>query len=226
VVKYLKYPAANFKNIRYTRQIRTGITALIFVMIIPSFYLAYRLWNEKAYTKIVESFINTELANNGYMVIYKKINYNSNPRKVELALLNKNLDSMQINAYNRILSNMGATNTELTFRQNDDNLKAEILNEINYTEHAISEKDLAINRLRTELDKYKLQDSTVTKELLILFPTLNNIALGKIEQYANTDSAQMLSVLLYRSSEDIDQIKLSAWLKERLKTPNVMLFRR
>src|SRR5690606_18548446 len=54
VVKYLKYPAASFKSKRYTRQIRVGITALIFIMIIPSFYLAYTLWNEKKYTKIID----------------------------------------------------------------------------------------------------------------------------------------------------------------------------
>src|SRR5690606_23140691 len=78
VVKYLKYPAVNYKSIRYAKQIRLGITTLILIMIIPSFYLAYRLWNEKKFTKTVERFINTELVNNGYMVIYKKINYNSN----------------------------------------------------------------------------------------------------------------------------------------------------
>lgn len=72
VVKYLKYPAASFKSIRYNKHIRLGITSLIFIMIIPSFYLAYTLWNEKKYTKTVEQFINTEFVSNGNMVIYKK----------------------------------------------------------------------------------------------------------------------------------------------------------
>lgn len=223
VVKYLKYPAANFKNIRYTRQIRTGITALIFIMIIPSFYLAYRLWNEKAYTKTVENFINAEFVNNGYMVIYKKINYNSNPRKVELALLNRSLSENEIEAYNRILTNMGATNTELSFRQNDDNLKAEILSEINKKENTISEKDMAINHLRIELDKYKLSDSTLLKELNILFPSVSNISIGKIEQYPNTDSARMQCIMLYQAPQKIEEEKLRSWLRERLNTQNVVL---
>ncbi len=223
VVKYLKYPAANFKNIQYARQIRTGITALIFIMIIPSFYLAYRLWNEKTYTKTVENFINAEFVNNGYMVIYKKINYNSNPRKVELALLNRNLSDNEIETYNRILANMGATNTELTFRQNDDNLKAEILSEISKQENVVSEKDLAINRLRTELDRYKLSDSTLTKELSILFPSLTNVSIGKIEQYPNTDSVRMQCILLYQAPQKIEEEKLKSWLRERLNTQNLVL---
>lgn len=223
VVKYLKYPAANFKNIRYARQIRTGITALILIMIIPSFYLAYRLWNEKTYTKTVENFINAEFVNNGYMVIYKKINYNSSPRKVELALLNRNLSTNEIESYNRILTNMGATNTELSFRQNDDDLKAEILNEISKQENVVSEKDVAINRLRTELDRYKLSDSTLTKELHILFPSLTNVSIGKIEQYPNTDSVRMQCILLYQAPQKIEEEKLKSWLRERLNTQNVVL---
>lgn len=226
VVKYLKYPAANFKNIRYARQIRTGITALILIMIIPSFYLAYRLWNEKTYTKTVENFINAEFVNNGYMVIYKKINYNSNPRKVELALLNRNLSDNEIESYNRILTNMGATNTELSFRQNDDDLKAEILNEISKQENVVSEKDVAINRLRTELDKYKLSDSTLTKELRILFPSLTDVSIGKIEQYPDTDSVRMQCVLLYQAPQKIEEEKLKSWLTERLNTPNIILVKR
>lgn len=225
VVKYLKYPAANFKNIRYARQIRAGITALIFVMIVPSFYLAYRLWNEKTFTKTVENFINIEFINNGYMVIHKKINYNSNPRKVELALLNKQLTDLEIEKYNRILKSLGAENTELSFRQNDDNLKAEILNEINKKESAISEKDLAINKLRLELDQYKFSDSTLVKELNILFPAIKNISLGKIEQYPNTDSVQMQFVMLYQSLQKPEEEKVKDWLKERLNIRNVVMIK-
>lgn len=225
VVKYLKYPAASFKSIRYSRQIRIGITSLIFIMIIPSFYLAYTLWNEKKYTKTVEQFINTEFVSNGNMVIYKKIDYNSSPKKVELALLNRKLSEKEIETYNRILSNMGAANTELTFRQNDEDLKTEILNEINKKENVLSEKDIAINNLKSELNKYKLDDPTLTKELNILFPAIKNISLGKIEQYPNTDSVQIQCILLYSAPEAVEEEKLKPWLAERLKTKNIVLIR-
>ncbi|HRO44385.1 DUF389 domain-containing protein [Agriterribacter sp.] len=226
VVKYLKYPAASFKSIRYSRQIRVGITSLILIMIIPSFYLAYTLWNEKKYTKIVEQFINTEFVSNGNMVIYKKIDYKSDPKKVELALLNRKLSEKEIETYNRILFNMGAANTELTFRQNDEDLKTEILNEINKKENVLSEKDIAINNLKSELNKYKLDDPTLTKELNILFPAIKNISLGKIEQFPNTDSVQIQCILLYSAPEDVEEEKLKPWLAERLKTKNIVLIRR
>lgn len=226
VVKYLNYPAASFKSIRYSRQIRIGITSLILIMIIPSFYLAYTLWNEKKYTKTIEQFINAEFVSNGNMVIYKKIDYKSNPKKVELALLNRKLSEKEIESYNRILSNMGAANTELIFRQNDEDLKTEILNEINKKENVLSEKDIAINNLKSELNKYKLDDPTLTKELNILFPAIKNISLGKIEQYPNTDSVQMQCILLYSAPEKIEEEKLKSWLAERLKMKNIVLIKK
>ncbi|WP_129021915.1 DUF389 domain-containing protein [Edaphocola flava] len=226
VVKYLKYPPASFKSMRYARQIRLGITALIFIMIVPSAYLAYNLWNEKKFTKAIDQFINTEFTNKGNMVIFKKLNYNTNPKKVELALLNRKLTNEEIKEYNRMLSDMGIANTELLFRQNSEDLKAEILNEINKQENQISQKDIAINELKNELDKYKLNDPALTRELNILFPEITDISIGNIEQHPNTDSVTIQGVMLYKTDKPIDEVKLNNWLKERLKAANFLLIRK
>jgi uncharacterized hydrophobic protein (TIGR00271 family) len=226
VVKYLKYPPASFKSMRYARQIRLGITALIFIMIVPSAYLAYNLWNEKKFTKAIDQFINTEFTNKGNMVIFKKLNYNTNPKKVELALLNRKLTNEEIKEYNRMLSDMGIANTELLFRQNSEDLKAEILNEINKQENQISQKDIAINELKNELDKYKLNDPALTRELNILFPEITDISIGNIEQHPNTDSVTIQGVMLYKTDKPIDEVKLNNWLKERLKAANFLHIRK
>jgi uncharacterized hydrophobic protein (TIGR00271 family) len=226
VVKYLKYPPASFKSMRYARQIRLGITALIFIMIVPSAYLAYNLWNEKKFTKAIDQFINTEFTNKGNMVIFKKLNYNTNPKKVELALLNRKLTNEEIKEYNRMLSDMGIANTELLFRQNSEDLKAEILNEINKQENQISQKDIAINELKNELDKYKLNDPALTRELNILFPEITDISIGNIEQHPNTDSVTIQGVMLYKTDKPIDEVKLNNWMKERLKAANFLHIRK
>ena len=49
IVKYLKYEPVNNLNTKFEKQIRYGITSLIFVMIIPSFYLAFNLFQEKKF---------------------------------------------------------------------------------------------------------------------------------------------------------------------------------
>lgn len=58
-------------------------------MIVPSFYLAYNIYKEKKFTKTAEQFVQEEFENSGYTVIYKKINYNSSPKTIDLAFFDK-----------------------------------------------------------------------------------------------------------------------------------------
>jgi len=226
VVKYLKYPATSFKGKRFEKQIRLGITTLVMIMIIPSFYLAYSLFNEKKFTNTVEDFINTEFSSRGFTVIYKKLNYNTSPRTVDVAFLNKKLNKEEIAMYNRLLEEKGIHNTILSFKQDEEDIKSEILKEINKQNASVSEKDITINSLRKELEKYTVNEPGVVKELNVLFPELKDVSLGKIERYAGTDSTRIEWLVLYRLEErtkETDITKIKTWLNERLKVQNIIL---
>lgn len=221
LVKYLKYPSALVDD-KYRKRIRYGITSLIMVMIIPSCYLAYTLWNEKKFIKTVEEFIGTEFTSRGYTVIYKKINYHARPKAIELAFLNRKLSGKEIKDYNKLLNERGV-NASLQIRQDDTDLKSEILNEVNKRNTSISEKDLTINSLRQELDRYKVNDPSLVREMNILFPELRDITLGKVEKYPATDSAKLSFLFLYGSGAKTDTTKLRKWLSERLQTREIIL---
>jgi uncharacterized hydrophobic protein (TIGR00271 family) len=226
VVKYLNYPATNFKGKRYERQIRLGITTLVMIMIVPSFYLAYNLFNEKKFTNTVEDFINTEFSSRGFTVIYKKLNYNASPRTVDIAFLNKKLGKDDIAMYNHLLDEKGIHNTVLSFRQNEEDIKSEILSEINKQNASVSEKDVIINNLRQELDKYKVSEPKLVKEINILFPEIRDITLAKTEKYPTTDSAKVQFLLLYKPEKAIKKeqmFKIAEWLKERTNIRDVLL---
>lgn len=226
VIKYLKYPASATIDPKNEKRIRYGITSLMMIMIIPSFYLAYNLFEEKKFTKNVEEFIDSEFNSRGYTVIYKKLNYNSNPKKVDLAFLNKKLSKEEMDLYNRVLDERGIHNTTLSFRQDDADLKSEILRELNKQDASLSEKDVTINRLRQELNKYKVSEPSVVKELQILFPELKDVSLGKIEKYAGTDSAKLEWLVLYhleKGTKVIDKLKIKDWLNHRLDADDTLI---
>lgn len=228
VVKYLNYPAVSFKGRRFEKQIRLGITVLVMIMIIPSFYLAYNLWNEKKFTNTVEEFINTEFNSRGFTVIYKKLSYRSNPRKVDVAFLNKKLNPDEMAMYNRLLDERGIHNTVLTFRQDDEDIKTEILNEINKQNASVSEKDITISNLRQELDHYKVNQPGLVKEMNILFPGLKNVTLGKVEKYPDTDSTRLQFLVLYKTDKKLkeeDKARVRKWLKERMGIADILLVR-
>lgn len=226
VIKYLKYPASATIEPKNEKRIRYGITTLMMIMIIPSFYLAYNLFEEKKFTKTVEEFINSEFNSRGYTVIYKKLNYNSNPKKVDLAFLNKKLSKEEMEMYNRLLDERGIHNTMLNFRQDDADLKSEILSELNKQDASLSEKDVTINNLRQELNKYKVNEPGLVRELNVLFPELKDVSLGKIEKFSGTDSAKVEWLVIYhleQGTKEIDKSKMKKWLNERLHVDNTLI---
>ncbi len=221
VVKYLHYPSSIVDN-KYEKRIRYSISLLILVMIIPSSYLAYNLYNEKKFTKTAELFLQKEFEKNGYTLIYKKINYNANPKTIDVAFLNKKFTTEEIKSYNKMLSDNGLANTKINIRQNNSDLKSEILSEINKNNTNLSEKDIALSSLRSELDNYKVSDSTLGKEIQILYPDMSGVSYGKIAQYPETDSARLQFVMIY-SGKKVNELQLKSWLEKRLHEKNVKL---
>lgn len=223
IIKFLKYRSVQTADKAVEKRIRYGISILIIVMIVPSCYLAYNLLNEKKFTQNVETFINNEFTKNGYTVIYKKVDYNSNPKSIELAFLTKKFDSTEIKKLNNSLKDFGISNTNLSIKQNTSDLKSEILNEINLQKTTFSEKDLQINELKTELSQYKMNNPELMKEIQILFPEVKEIALGKLQNFYANDSSSVETAFLYHSDSKIDEVKLKAWLENKWKVNKVIL---
>lgn len=221
VVKYLKYPSVIIDN-KYEKRIRYGITTLIIIMIVPSFYLAYNLFNEKKFIKTAEQFIQKEFDNKGYTIIYKKINYNSSPKSIDVAFLNKKFNAAEIASYNKMLISNGLSDTKFNVRQSTSDVKSEILNEINKNNITLSSKDIAISKLRQELDDYKISDSTLLQEIRAIYPAVYNISYGKIEEYPKTDSAKLRFVLIYSGKLE-DKAQFKNWLAIRLHEKDVKL---
>ncbi|NIF07748.1 DUF389 domain-containing protein [Chryseobacterium sp. Tr-659] len=227
IIKYLKYAPIELVDRKYERHIRYGITALIIIMIVPSSYLAYNLLNQKRFTQNVDQFINNEFTQKGYTMIYKKVNYNSSPRTIELAFLSKKFDKNELDSINKQLQTAGILNTKLVIKQDVTDLKSEILNEIGQRNNVLSEKDIVINQLRQQLDKYTVKDSSLVKEINILFPSFHNISIGKVTNFPNTDSARVSTVVLYQSEkEEKDQEgKMKQWISEKLSDKNTKVIR-
>lgn len=225
IIKYMKYSPIKSGNSSFDKKLRITITVLMLLMIIPSSYLAYNLLNEKKFSQNTERFLKDKFYNNGYVAIYKKISYNSNPRSIELAFLSKKFDSTEINTLNKNLADYGLSNTKLIIKQNTSDLKTEILSEINKQNTNLSEKDLQLNALSSELKKYKIENPKLIKEIGILFPEISEVSLGKMNNYYPNDSTAISTVVLYKSDKKIDEEKLKKWIAEQLENNNLKLIK-
>lgn len=117
----------------------------------------------------------------------------------------KKFDSIEINTLNKDLADYGLNNTKLVIKQNTLDLKTEILSEINRQNANLSEKDLQLNALSSELKKYKIENPKLIKEIGILFPEISEVSLGKMNNYYSNDSVSTSTVLLYKADKKTDE---------------------
>ena len=226
IIKYLQYPPVKILNEKFEKKIRYSITVLIFLMILPSFYLAYTLFQEKKFNQKVEQFVTNEFTNNGYTLFYKNISYKTNPKKIEFAFLSKKFTTNELEDLKKKLLQYDISNTEINIRQDTKDIKGEILNELGKQNKTLTDKDIIINNLNQELNEYKIDNTETLKELAILFPELKDVSIGRHIINSNTDSTKTMTVLLYQTDkpkQEIEIKKLDLWLKQKFKTDDIKI---
>ncbi|WP_163444848.1 TIGR00341 family protein [Flavobacterium columnare] len=227
VLKYLNYNPIKTLNQKFEKQIRYGISILILIMIIPSFYMAYSLLQENKYNQKIEEFLTQELTNKGYTIIYKKTKHNTTPKTIELAFLSKKFNENETKLLNERLSKYDIKNTIIEIKQDPKDLKDEILNEIGIQNKTSGQKDLLINKLQKELNEYKISNNETLEEIAILFPELKNVSLGKHIMDTNTNEQKTFTVLLYECDDNtIDTNKIKKWLSQKLQTQDIELVKK
>lgn len=223
IVKFLKYPIAKQIDLKHQKRVKQGITALLLIMVVPSVYFAYRLFDEKRYKQRTEEYIENEFSQKEYTVIYKKTNFRTNPKTIELAFLSKKFSPLEIKSFNKRLKDYDLLNTRLLIKQDTFDLKNDILNTINNHQKTGAEKDELIQKLQKKIIEYQSGNTKISKETGILFPEITPIV---ISQY--TSNAKIIPILLYKSKTDLDlesKKKLVIWLKQRLEKDSVEIYR-
>jgi hypothetical protein len=184
---------------------------------------------EKEYKQRTEEFIKNEFTQKDYVLIYKKINYNSIPKKIELAFLSKRFDSLEIKVLNEKMKNYQLSNTELIIKQDSIDLKNDILNSLNNYKKTGDDKDIIIRSFQNKIADYQLNNAKTIREAEILFPEINAIS---IAQYTMTDKAKnnkTIPVILYKSHKELptaSKEKLMIWLEQRLETDSIEIYRK
>lgn len=217
VLKYMHYKPVVTENTAFDKKLRLIITFFILLTILPSSYLAYNLLQEKKYSQNVENFLKKEFYNEGFTLVHKKINYNTAPKTIELAFLYEKFDSAKIAEMNKDLAEFGIQNTQLIIKQNNMDLKKEILSEINQQNSTLSQKDVQINALNTELASYKIGNTKIVQEVKILFPEITEISFGRVNYYDTKSSEKPTVIVLYKTKEKFDEEKFQIWMKTQLE---------
>ncbi len=224
IVKYLNYPRLKLLDKKQQKRVTYAMTSLILIVLLPSIYFAYTLFQEKKYNEKVNAFIENEFVNKGYTILYKKTKYNSNPRKIELAFLTKKFSLNEVGIINNKLKNYALFNTQLTIRQDTTDLKRDILNEIGIEKSNINKKDALILDLQKQLKRNQYNADDLLSEIRIFFPEIESISIS--DHVFNSEKDKPVTVLIYKSKKQIsDTGKLKNWLQKRLVKEKVEVYK-
>lgn len=229
IVKYLRYPKMHYVDKQKEKRISQSITIITLILVLPSLYFAYRLLQERKYTYKVHDFIQQELTEKGYTVIYEKLLQNTSPKRLELAFLTKTFSSREIATLERAMKTFGIENTDLVIRQDSLDLKSTILNEINQRTTSVNEKDLTIRALNNRLAKYNVIDDKLGSNMAILFPEVDNYSLGIQNRYVTTDSLTEYIAFIYSANEMLTEEqdnKLQQWMKSQFPQDSLEFIRK
>lgn len=227
IVKFLHYPRmVRFEKVR-EKQITYVITALTIVLLVPSLYFGYTLFEEKKFDQRVNRFLQNEFTDKGYTVIYKKTRYKSNPSSIELALLSKRFSTAETTDLQQRLKIYGLKGVNLTIRQDTTNLKQDILNQIKNEQATVDAKDAVIAALRKEIQDNKYDNRSLLKEATILFPAIQDISISNHPFNTNQEKTEVIPIVIYTSSKALNQTdtqKLQQWVKARIQKSQVDVF--
>ncbi|WP_163407442.1 TIGR00341 family protein [Flavobacterium ajazii] len=233
IVKYLKYPAKEEVDKQQQKKVKVFISILITVMIIPSGYLAYTLYEKQQFIKNTDLFAEQEFTAKGYTMVYKKTGYTPKRKVMELAFLSKRFsDSEIIFLKKKISENKYLKGTDLIIRQDSTDrfnaLKGDILSQIKSSENELNAKDLKIIELQKELARYQFNNAAFLKETRILFPGINSLSIASQKAAFKNDSLADMTAVAYDAEKPLpaaDKEKFRKWLNERLAVKNVVLYR-
>lgn len=227
IVKFLKYPVKKQLDEKHQKQVKNGITILITLLVLPSIYFAYQLFQEKKYQHQIDVFMETEFTNKGIAILYKKTKFNVSPKKLELGFLTKRFSDKEIKALNEKLKLYDINNTKLIVIQDTTDLKSDILNEINFNKSILSQKDVTILNLKKEITNNRYDNKALLSEIKILFPEIENISISNHTFNENSDSTKIIPVVIYNSKEQISDSskeKLTRWLEKRLIKKEIEIY--
>ncbi len=232
IVKFLKYPAKEEIDKKHQKQVRYGISIVVLLMLLPSTYFAYKLFTEQQYQQSVNNFIEEEFTTKGYTIVYKKTNYNSSPKVIELAFLSKRFSKDEIDSLNSRLSVRHIPATKLLIRQDSADriqlLRSNILNEIKNKDIIADEKDKKIQALEAEIAKNTIDGKQILQEAKVIFPNILSLSISNNTFYYSTDSTSIKTIFIYQAQEDFtaeNKTRLESWLKKRLLLKNIELIK-
>ncbi|RYE34742.1 MAG: TIGR00341 family protein [Sphingobacteriaceae bacterium] len=235
--RYLKITKKQFEDKKVGKRVTTYMLVVVTVTFIPSIFLAYRIVNKNIFESNARKFIEQKFVFPNTQVVTKSFVYSSTDKSIHILLFGEQLSKNKIDSLNKDLSQYNLKDTKLSIIQGLNakkqidlaQIKTSILQEV-YADEGNTDTIHHINRRTVAAPapaKIYSPDSTILKELKVLYPAIKSFGLGKmvIRQANNTvtDTVE-LAIATFKSKFGIKNTrKLQALLRIRYQSNQLRL---
>lgn len=229
IVRHLGFHKKEFQNKVIEKKVTRSILLIVFLTILPSIYLAYRIVERSIFEGKAKEFVQQEFKFAKTQVISRNFKVAGDKKSIELLLIGQELPETMIDSLkNRMPLYQLDTSTRLVIRQGL-NAKQEI--DLAQIKASILEdvfKEVQQDSLETIQNKLDRPIPDIRLELNSLYPDLTNYSLAQTvflsTDSLRTDTVSLLIVKFTRPVSADDENKLRNWVKQRIKSDSVVLF--
>ena len=243
IVRFLRFPFVKYANSTSRKRTARILSFLAILMLIPSSYLFFTLFQQKHFEKNAQVLINDLKEHQGISFFENENEIDAKNKKITLYILGNHVDDTTINKWKYNLTKYDLENTELDIRQNSmntsaisDKIKAleQSLSQNNKflltKEESIKEKEAKIMALKQELlriNSTKIPFLEISQDLKNLFPKLKGVSFNN-EVYTNFSTLDTIPKikLIWKDSlateiKADNELRIKNWLKDKVANPRL-----
>lgn len=228
VAKYMRLPKKEYPDIEKRKKVNRIISAIILVMIMPAVYLAYTFVQQNNFNQNANKYISEVFEEEGYVVIYKNIEYAQGSKSIDIAVLSQRFSESDMAVFDARLAQYGLEGVELNIRQNNDFSLSEeewheVLNRVQGDDEKIATLEARVQSERASF----MSPSKLLEEAKSFNGKITDIAIGTLNygSLENELNATNQIILIYSNEplqfEETEEMR--RWLPSRLELDEMPL---
>jgi uncharacterized hydrophobic protein (TIGR00271 family) len=226
ILKFLNFPAQRYKGSKVKTNIARIASFIALIVFLGSIYAFYNLVKEKQFAQKVHN-LEAMVKEDGYSLIdMEDHSFDYEKNAITLTIFGKQVEDDDLANWQKKLTEMGLTETELIIHQNEDD--SDLVQEIQEIRKAyntqfdlIRTKDEALEQLQKQLDYNKIPLQQIAEEARINYSDLLSVSFAREFNYnfQKMDTVIVISSVWNRKNKTAEEQyeKFGQWVKTRLE---------
>ena len=240
VVRYLRFPLKEFVNPKREKKIKSILMAFVIIVIVPSAVIFYSVIKESFFFRDAELFVQTELEYSGSEIINTKLDYDKEPKSIEVFFVGDVVPQNVIDSWSLRLAKYDLEGVGLKVHQQvgysnemagklSEQVRTGVIEDIykRNQEDLVSKQQL-IDSLQMQLSAINADTipvKNILKEIRVSWPEVFGIQAGNVAA-TNDDTSENQKIVLISCTNfpNSSRLKLEEWLRIRLNNERLKVF--